>query len=172
MPRKKKLETNDSFEKINEMLETTFDGEEVEEVKTVLKKKESLVSKDLSGMTLEEAEYMKKEIKNCVSNLNDVITKLGNDIKLGSPPRMFEVYATLANVKITSIKELRELDKTIVELKFKLAGPLGGPKNLTVNNFLSNKEVAKLIEDAKSKNSLNEIKADFKITDEGGICNE
>jgi hypothetical protein len=166
MTRKKSAESNPSFDKISDVLGSSFVGEEiVEDVKEILEEKKDLV--ESGGLTLDDAEFMKDKIQNSIKNLEDVLEILKKDLKIGTAPRYYEVYATMENAKMNSIKELREMNKIILDLKFKLEkGKIAGPKNLTVNYNLTSKDVSKMIEDAKKNNSLKKIKADFKIEDE------
>ena len=167
MTRKKSADTNPSFEKIGDVLDSSFDGEEViEDVKEIIEEKKSLVQS--KGLTLDDAEYMKDKIQNTISGLEKILKILEGDIKIGTAPRYYEVYSTMQTAKMNSIKELREMNKIILDLKVKL-NKKDGPKNLTVNYNLTSKDVSKMIEDAKEKNSLNKIKADFKIEDEEKI---
>jgi hypothetical protein len=98
--------------------------------------------------------------------------KLQQDIKIGTAPRMFEVYATLANSKLTGIKELRELKKVVLETKIKLRLGLDGNgdpvrpdvKNLTVNNFnMSSAQLDEFIKGVKANSELNMIDTKFNV---------
>lgn len=171
MTRKQSADTNPSFDKIGDALGTSFDGEEIiESVNKVIERKKDIES-STDELKLGDAEYMKAEITSCIASLETVMNTLEQDLKIGSQPRMYEVYATMANTKMSSVKELRELNKVILDLKLKLREPTSkggsnGPKNLTVNNYISHKDLLGMMTDAKKNNSLNKVSADFKIVDE------
>jgi len=159
---------NESFDKIAESLDTDFDGEVVNEVKDLMETKKKLLSTDLNNLSLADSEYMKTEIVHTLATLETVIDKLTQDIKHGSPPRMFEVLGTLINSKITAIKELRDLNKTISDIDYRdkrkpEQGAGTGPKNLTIN--ITSSDLQNMVKEASELNSMKEVDAHFEISD-------
>jgi hypothetical protein len=68
---------------------------------------------------------------------------------------------------MNAIKELRELRKIILDLKIQLEKPKSSsPKNVTVNNFMTAKDVNKMLKDASKNSKLNKIDATFKVDEE------
>lgn len=170
---KKKIETNESYEKMADTLDMDFEGEEdiEKEVDKSLEKvdkiKNELVDGSLATYTLEDAKYMEVQIKKSLSGLEHVSDRLEQEIKVGSKASLFEVYATLANSKMNAIRELREMRKIIVDLKIQLEKPKQkSPKNVTVNNFMSAKDVDKMIKSANQKSLMNEVDATFNVEEE------
>ena len=170
---KKKIKGNESFDKMSEALDTSFQGEEdiAEEVNTQLATvgdlKKDITTTDLTTYTLEDAKYMEQQIKKSLEGLEAVSNRLEQEIKIGSKASMFEVYATLANSKMNAIKELRELRKIILDLKIQLEKPKSSsPKNVTVNNYMSAKDVTKMLKDASANSKLKKIDATFKVDEE------
>ncbi len=168
---KKKVQSNASYDKMADSLDTDFDGEiDVEEEMRGEIEKVGELKKDIVNMEdyqLEDAHYMEQQIKKALHGLKYVSDKLEQEIKVGCKPRFFEVYATLANAKMAAIKELRELRKIILDIKVKLetSDPAGKQTNIQ-NNYLDAKAVRELVKEASSKNSMKKIKAEFKIEDD------
>lgn len=171
MGEKKKLETNDVYENISNSLDTSFDGEEVEElveVKEQSDKCKELVTVDDSPKLVDE-DYIREEVKNLVNNIEVAMSKLQQDIRIGSPARQHEVFGQLANAKVNVLKELITMNKIKMEAKLK-AEKKEVPKNMTVNNVqLTSSEMLKMIKDSKSKNSLKNVEAKFDIKSEKNL---
>lgn len=169
---KKKIETNPSFDKMSEALDSTFEGEvdiesEMNEQLANIDNIKKDIEKINDKITLKDAKYMEKQIKNNLNGLENVSNRLEQEIKVGAKPRMFEVYATLANAKMAGIKELMTLRKTIVDLQLKLKEDDDdggkGKGNVTNNLFLSAPQLAKMLTDAKKKNGMKKVDANFKV---------
>ncbi len=160
---------NDSFDKISEKLNTTYD-EEIEKVEHEVekfeeKKKELVEKSSAENLGFEDKEYLQKETKDLIDNGKKVLETLQNEIKIGSPPRMFEVYAFLMNGIISGLKELRGLNKSIAELNIIENQPEPEDKR-NVNIILSGKELLDMINSAKDNSEINRIDADFKVEDQ------
>lgn len=128
-------------------------------------KKNNLRKSLLAEIDVNEIEYMEFEIKSSIAGLEDILNKLSQDIKIGSPPRMYEVYATLQSSKTTMIKELREIQKMLMDYKLKNKQIQTPTVNNTTNITMSSKALLEMITNAKENNSLNQIEAEFDIID-------
>ena len=168
---KNKVETNDVYENISNSLDTSFDGEEIEELVDV--KKQSEVCSDIitaDNTTLTDENYIREEIKSLINNIEVAMSKLQQDIRIGSPARQYEVLGQLANAKANVVKELIMMNKVKMDAKIKMQKK-DSPKNLTVNNnlHLSSSELLKMVNDSKKKNSLKNVEAKFDIQSEKNL---
>jgi hypothetical protein len=174
MSEKKKVETNDVYENISNSLDTTFDGEEVEElveVKDQSDKCKELFTSDCDDTKLVDEDYIREEVKSLVDNIEVAMTKLQQDIRIGSPARQHEVFGQLANAKANVLKELITMNKVKMDAKLKIKKK-EVPKNMTVNNTnvnLSSSDLLKMVNSAKKKNSLKNIEAKFDIESEKNL---
>lgn len=164
-----KVKTNDVYENISSSLDTIFDGEETKEiveVKEQLGKCSDLMNNDMKEIDLDDATYIRDEIKNLIGNLNQAMDKLQQELKIGSTARQNEVFGQLGNAKTNALKELTTMNKVVLEARVKLRKG-NTPKNMTVNNLnLTSSDLLKLVNNAKKNNSLKDIEANFKIADE------
>ena len=174
MTEENKVETNDVYENISNSLDTTFDGEELEElveVKTQSDRCKDLVTSNTDDETeLVDEDYIRDEVKSLVDNIEVAMSKLQQDIRIGSPPRNHEVFAQLANAKVNVLKELINMNKHKLDAKMKLQ-KTETPKNMTVNNNMniSSSDLLKMVNGAKKNNSLKKIEAKFDIQPEKNL---
>lgn len=161
------MSDNESFDKIAGELGSTFDPQKEFNKQTdkITKVKNKLVCNDTDNLTLEDVEYMELELKEVLEGLQRVMDTLEQEIKIGSKAIMFEVYSTLTTSKINAVRELRELRKTIVDIKFKnkKSEDKQKPTNNVTMVFNSIQDVLEASKNAKKNSSLNSIDADFKI---------
>jgi len=173
------MSDNGVFDKIAKKLNTEFKEENPEKTKTIEKistdiqefedKKNELIE-STKNQTLEDKNYLQTEIKGIVDCGKNVLEKLQNEIKVGSSARIYEVYADLMNSVINGLKELRELNKTVYDIET-INDDLGQTsKPANINIVMDAKELLKHINDAKQKNELNAIDAEFTV--EGEIKRE
>lgn len=167
---KSKAKSNDVFDNISNSLDTSFDGEEIEELVDVKEQSEKcsdLVNTD-NTVSIEDGQYIKEEIKSLVSNIEEAMVKLQQDIRIGSPARQHEVFAQLANAKANAIKELLSMNKILLDAKMKIIKK-DPPRKVVNNNIISSSELLKMVNNAKKNNSLNEVEAKFKIEKEKNL---
>lgn len=166
------------FEGIDNVLNTDYNvDKELEKLETqskklVERKSQSKENKDLEA-TIEDKEYLEFELKLLIQNTNRIMEVLEQDIKIGTKPRYHEVYATLVKTVLDGLKELRELNVSIEQLKLQrekleVRKKEGGTSSnyQQVNFHLSGSDLYNMFEKAKAESELNKIEADFKITDE------
>lgn len=131
--------------------------------------KNSMVEKSKAGTyTLEDEEYMRFELKTLIQGSRMIMDKLERDIKIGSQPRVFEVYSALLKTTFDGLKELRELNKTVTDLQIESDKPktdVGTINNTTNNILLTGKDLFAMIKNAKDNNSLNTVEAKFDFGD-------
>lgn len=165
------------FKNLSKSLDTDFKENEksvskkMKQLNQLVEKKENLLSTDLTKVELKDMKFMEKEIKNCINSINTVMEKLEEDIRIGSPPRMYEVFSDLARTKVGSVRELRLLQETISEIKFKMMNQDSGNGGTINNNnvFISSSDMTQLIKKAKKNSSVNKIEPNFDLEDSEDI---
>jgi hypothetical protein len=171
MSEKKESNELKAFEKLSDALDVEFENEEITAKAVEIKKSTKNIVDTLNKdeWSLDDKAYMEFEIKETIENIDSVMGQLRSDIKIGTPPRTHEVYATLAKIKIDALKELRELNRSVIDMKVAKAKTTGsssssGSGNIQVNNYnMSSSELLKMVKNAKNNNSMNEIEAKFQI---------
>jgi Xaa-Pro aminopeptidase len=167
------------FEGLNKKLNADFDGT-LDDVENALdsfnNKKTVMVEKSKNGTyTLEDEEYLRFELKTLIQGSRVIMDKLEKDIKIGSQPRVYEVYSALLKTTIDGLKELRELNKTVTDLEIesdkpKVSAGDGKTINNTTNNvILTGKDLLTMIRSAKEENQLNTIEARFELGDHNNL---
>lgn len=167
------------FEGLDKSLNTNFDSalDDVEKsLDTFNSKKELMVEKSKSGTyTLEDEEYLRFELKTLIQGSRVIMDKLERDIKIGSQPRVYEVYSALLKTTIDGLKELRELNKTVTDLEIESDKPKitkDGAQtinNTTNNVILTGKDLLSMIKSAQQVNQLNAIEARFDFGDKNNL---
>lgn len=105
---------------------------------------------------LEDSDFISSELKMTIESISDVMTKLDEDLKIGAPPRMFEVYAKLADSKINAISKLTEKSKAKLDAKVKLKSASVPHQGSTTNNIiLSSKDLLKELISVQPKTNTN-----------------
>lgn len=154
------------FDEISKKLNTTFEnGEEIStDIQKFEKDKTDLVERAKKEEVIEDQFFIQNEIKTVINNGKNVLQKIDDSLKVGSQPRMFEVYATVMNSLISSLKELKDLNY-LVENKRDMQSDTGGRKQTNIYMNMTGKEVLDMINNASKENELKEISADFTIDD-------
>jgi hypothetical protein len=167
---------------ISQALNTTFESEivtansEIDKINSELaaleKKKEKLKTKAFS---LEDKEYLEFELKSLIASNQNIKSRLEDELmKQGTKASMFEVYTLVCNTIQNALRELRQLNRDIVDIaiaerrmtvretevgvsKNQITGPV------TVNNsyILNSNDIDKMIREAQQNSQLNTIEVDF-----------
>lgn len=69
--------------------------------------------------TLEDKEYIRAELQSLIELNRTVLETLGENCKLGAPPRLYEVYASLSNTVATNLMDLAKLNQTMTDYQVK-----------------------------------------------------
>lgn len=169
------------FDGIDDVLGSSFEktDDSVADAKSLLSNYGNLADRKTTSSTIQDKEFMELELKTSINDMKNVLATLQEDIKIGSQPRMFEVYATLSKTVLDGIKELRDLNMDIENLKIKQEA-MGLKKQIasnsqtspaTTNNLnvmLSGKDLFNMLNKAKVDSELNEIDAEFDVGDSNG----
>jgi len=154
---------NTAFESETKDISTTI-AEIKQEIAVVEEKKNSLVNIRESPMIMQDQEYIRAELKTLLVDSRIILQKLSSNIKVGSSSKDYEAYAKMISSISNVVKELRELNRNVVDLKVQ-SGKLD-------NNILNKKisltadQLLQMIEKAKMGNQLQAIDAKFTVTEE------
>jgi hypothetical protein len=135
----------DTFNNLAEAFDMNNEFDMPEEAKQFDSNKKDLM---INARGIEDKEYLQEEIKLLIEQGKRVLDKIDKDLKLGSQPRMFEVYGSVFNSVMTGIKELRELNKNVADIELKSNPvPTQGKIELTASEFsklikMQTKEIA------------------------------
>lgn len=113
--------------------------------------------------TLEDKEYIQEKIKVIIETGETVLSKVSQDIKIGSNPKQIEVYAKLIDSVVNALSQLRELNKVVSDKQLLVGDFNSGDNNKEVNFKLTGKELLNMINSAKENSQLNAVDTDFEI---------
>jgi hypothetical protein len=150
----------------------TASKNEVQELQDEIKDLELKKDEIKSNIRIEDEEYLKTEIKSLMWTSKSVLERLESDIKIGSEARMYEVFGGLVNSLTMLMKELRNLNESIIKIKLeqnskKTLSELGQNDKIA----LSSNQLAEMILAASEKSEFNKIEADFEIDDSDDLEN-
>ena len=154
----------DTFIGLDNKFNSNFELED--SCKTESKEVVPTFTKSEDDNLLPDADYIACELKMAVESISDVMEKLGEDLKVGAPPRMFEVYAKLADSKINALDKLTSKSKIQLDAKIKTR-PNQQQPNLSMgsnnNIILTSKGLLDLIrqEQPKTNTSVQHIDAEI-----------
>ena len=105
--------SNKSFESLRDV----FDLEETNKViEETITKKNDLKSKSKDQKyVLDNYEYLKSELQDLTATNRIVLQEVANSCKMGAPPSMFEVYATLSTTISKNIMDLAKIEQVITD---------------------------------------------------------
>lgn len=180
------------FDSLSDTFNVNNDCEEIIE-QTIAKKEEIQNGIKSQKYTIEDSEFIKTEIQDLIATNRQVLEALAESCKVGAPPRLFEVYATLSNTIAGNIMDLLKTEETItnyqvVEAKEELAkrsleskekamqarltanhqqNELANPMPTAIQNnyYFTSKELLKMALEAKKDAEINtqNIKPEFNL---------
>lgn len=101
---------NDTFNIDNDIENIDDNVEEVEVTEDKPKNK-----KKAQKYTLEDLEYLKTELQDRIENNRIVANELAQTLKVGAPPRLYEVYAKLSTTISDDIMHLADISRQITD---------------------------------------------------------
>lgn len=162
---------NNPFKGLDETFDTSYDEKEAKKQVAKIEnniKEIDTKKKDLKNnlVVMNDVPYIKEELMTLISSSKNILEKLEDDIKVGSPARMYEVYATLLNSITNELKELRQLNYDAAQLEIEQ----NKKKSLSELNpndkvLLSSDALLDMISTASKQSEMNRIDADFEIQD-------
>lgn len=169
---------NTSFE--SEMKETNLELQKInEEIAQLDKTKEKVRTK---SFRMEDKEYIEFELKSLIASNQTIKARLEDELlKQGTKASMFEMYTLLCGSIQNALRELRQLNRDVIDSNISERRMVvretetGVNKNsfngpVTVNNsyILNSNDLEKMISDARQNSELNEVVVDFE-TDRNNI---
>lgn len=179
------IELKDPFAELTETFEIDPVEEEATEKVEANHKRVVALSDAVSSKQkydLQDKEYIRFELQQLIEDNRSILSALGEQCKAGAAPRLFEVYANLSNTVRDSLRELREINKTITDyqviedreqlkreaVEAKRAAALsaaaltqGGTVNIQNNNLnLTSQQMLEVLKELnipKKETSLNEL---------------
>lgn len=103
-----------SFDTLNDTFNIDNDIEDMEEEE----KEEKVVPKKSTKTqkyTLDDLEYLKTELQDRIENNRIVANELAQTLKVGAPPRLYEVYAKLSSTISDDIMHLADISRQITD---------------------------------------------------------
>lgn len=142
-----------------------------QEVMDINNKKEELTTA-LTTARIKDSNFLEKEIKGLILSSKHVLETLEKDIKIGAPPRMYEVYATMLNAITGQYKELRSLNESIA--KFVIENKKQNLDEVKEDHkmVLNSNDALELYQQAKKASQMDAIEADFDVIDDDEIQRE
>lgn len=133
---------------------------------TSIEEKKEYIENALVTAKIKDAGFLEKEIKSLILSSKKVLEVLEKDIKVGAPPRMYEVYATLLNAITGQYKELRALNESIA--KFVIENKKQNLEEVKEDNKMMFKSTDALdaLMAAKQDSIIDSIDADFDILED------
>jgi hypothetical protein len=129
--------------------------------------RKDLIEESINRAKINDAGFLEREIKSLILSSRRVLETLEKDIKLGSQPRMYEVYATLLGAITGQYKELRNLNESIA--KFVIENKKQNLEEVKEDHkmMLSSDDALDMYMNAKSVSQMDSISAEFEIVEEG-----
>lgn len=172
---KKPDQPQGSLDKIAEVLNTTFEQDldvTNKQLKLIEAKKLIVSKKEEAGLIVfDDQEEIKNGLRSIISNMEQVMQKLQDDIKIGSRSFNHKVYSECARVLVESYKELSEINKNIFDCRLKAQAMKdkpnkgSGAKTSDDSLTLTHEQVISMIDKARNTSSINAIDATFKIVE-------
>jgi hypothetical protein len=142
-----------------------------QEVDTINTKKEE-IENALTTARIKDSNFLEKEIKGLILSSKRVLETLEKDIKIGAPPRMYEVYATMLNAITGQYKELRNLNESIA--KFIIENKKQNLEEVKEDHklILNSNDALDMYMKAKEDSQMDGIEAEFNVIDDDEIKRE
>lgn len=101
--------------------------------------------------SLEDKEYIRAELQSLIELNRTVLETLGENCKLGAPPRMYEVYSSLSNTVANNLMDLAKLNQTMTDYQVKESD-----ENIRVASLeAKQKQIARQIKSSSQPQSVN-----------------
>lgn len=138
----------------------------------MINQRKELLEEELEIARIKDSGFLEKEIKSLILSSKNVLQTLEKDIKIGSAPRMYEVYATLLNAITAQYKELRNLNESIAKFVIENKKQNLDEKKEEHKMMMDSNDALNMYMAAKNASQMDSIDADFDIVDEDEIKRE
>jgi len=159
--------SNPSFEKISQRLGTTFEqsvSAAETQLQTIEDRKLEIQQATRKGeLVLKDQEYLLMEIKGLIQTTLSVLTRLDQDIKIGTEARKYEVFAALTNSITAQLKELRELNKMIADIEI-FKDPDNNKSKTQINVEMNGRDLLDWLDKVRSEREIDRIDPTFNVS--------
>lgn len=157
----KELQLKQTFSGMDKMFNSDFELEESckEKPKSTAV---AIPKEDTEPELLEDSDYITTELKQTVQSISDIMEIMTADLKIGTPPRMFEVYSTLANAKIAALDKLTSKSKIKMDAKMKSKSKDNNSSTTTNNMIFTSKNLLELLKKENPKTNT-EVSFDIEV---------
>ena len=166
-------EIEESFSGLTSAFNTKFEMEDkplLEQVNSGLKDielRKNEIIKNKRELVIEDQDFLNSELKSLILNARAMACRLENEIKVGSRSDMYDAYFKAINAIGNQLKELRELNKTVVDIeiqKQKIERPDQKTNRATI--VLDANSLLELVKKAKKDSQMDAIDADFSVEED------
>jgi len=165
-----------NFEGLTSAFDTSFkmkdeDAEELiekteKQIKLIEEKKNDLVL-NKRELVLKDQSFLEKELKSLIISTRTMLSKLECEIKVGTKSGYWDSYARLASTVAGQLKELRELNTSVVQLeleKHKLGRDINSDKRATI--VLDANSLADYVNSIEKNSQISKVDATFTIEED------
>ena len=133
---------------------------EIETRKNALIQKQSTTPK-----IFEDQQFLREELRELIQSAIVIKNKLAADLKIGSAPRAYEVYAKLLDSIGNQYRALLDLNRAIfnAQLEAKKISNEKEEKKDTIS--MTSSQLLRMIKEAEEQSELKEIDAEFEVRD-------
>lgn len=162
-----------NFEGLTSAFDTSFQMEDkdVEElvnktesqIKLIEEKKQELVL-NKKELVLKDQSFLEKELKSLIISTRTMLSRLESEIKIGTKSGYWDSYARMASTVSNQLKELRELNTSVVQLeleKHKMGKSINSDKRATI--VLDANSLMEYVANVEKNSQINKIDATFTI---------
>ena len=162
-----------NFEGLTSAFDTSFQMEDkdVEElvnktekqIKLIEEKKVELIS-NKNELVLKDQSFLEKELKTLIINTRTMLSRLESEIKIGTKSGYWDSYARMASTVSNQLKELRELNTSVVQIeleKHRMGKDINNDKRATI--VLDANALMEYVANVEKNSQMNKIDATFTI---------
>jgi hypothetical protein len=165
-----------NFEGLTSAFNTTFEMEdkdvktlfvETEKQVSLIEEKKNELMTNKKELTLKHQSFLEDELKSLIVSTRAMLAKLESEIKIGSKSGYWDSYARLATTVTGQLKELRELNVSVVEIEIQkrnMGNDINSGKRATI--VLDANSLMEYVNKVKKESEIGKIDATFTIEDE------
>jgi len=162
-----------NFEGLTNAFNTSFEMED-KDVKTLVEQTEKQVSlieqkknelvNNKKELVLKHQSFLESELESLIISTRSMLAKLESEIKIGSKSGYYDSYARLAMTVTGQLKELRELNISVVETEIQkrnMGNDINSGKRATI--VLDANSLMDYVNKVKKESEISKIDATFTI---------
>ena len=153
---------NTSFEMEDKNVKTLF--VEAEKQVSLIEEKKNEIMTNKKELALKHQSFLEEELMSLIVSTRAMLAKLESEIKIGSKSGYWDSYARLAMTVTSQMKELRELNISVVETEIQkrnMGNDINSGKRATI--VLDANSLMEYINKIKRESEIGKIDATFTI---------